>query len=200
LLWSIRLGYFLFTRFLERGEDWRFVKARKHAGYHLFAWTMQGVWCFIQGLSLLMVNEYGKEAHQVNLLDVIGIAVWSTSLAVEALADQQKLDFVRQYPDRETRPFIQTGLWAYSRHPNFAGETGCWVGLFIMSCSQLSDNPLYLAASFAAPMWSLVFLQQTTVPWLEVLADRKYGGEAEYQRFKRETSEYWVLPKRPAYL
>ena len=44
LIWSFRLGYFLFMRFLERKADFRFVEARSRYGYHLFAWTSQGAW------------------------------------------------------------------------------------------------------------------------------------------------------------
>jgi steroid 5-alpha reductase family enzyme len=129
LLWSVRLGYYLFARFLERGEDFRFVRARKHPGYHFFAWTMQGVWCFLQGLSLLLLNEHQPPAPSpLGVLDLVGVAVWFASLSCESVSDIQKLGFVRRFPVRSKRPFIRQGLWAYSRHPNFAGEVCRWRG------------------------------------------------------------------------
>jgi len=201
LVWSLRLGYYLFARFLERGEDWRFVKARKHAGYHFFAWTMQGVWCVLQGLSVLVMNELGARDVPLGPWDAVGFGVWVAALAVESIADLQKLAFVRRHVDRVSRPFINEGLWAYSRHPNFAGETGCWVGVFIVCAQALPPLPDWRAGLAAcAPLWSAVFLQQTTVPWLEVLADRKYARDRKYVEYKRSTSVYLILPKRPAWI
>jgi len=124
LLWSFRLGWFLFSRFLERRSDFRFIEARKKHGYHMFAWTSQGVWCFIQGLPLLLLNlvEKTNDNHPgepLNRIDRLGWMLLLTGLAIETVADKQKLAFQRSYPKRSSRPFIQQGLWSLSRHPNY---------------------------------------------------------------------------------
>lgn len=192
LVWSSRLAWFLFSRMLERGEDWRFVRARKHPGYHFFAWTSQGLWCYCQAqavLGLLLAASEDIEAS-TGWAVALGAVVWAVGFSLETVADAQKLAFVRQNPVREKRLWIDQGLWRYSRHPNFCGETLCWLGISLV-CHQA---PIRQAAF--APVFSMLFLQQTTVPWLDLLADAKYQNHPGYAQYAATTSKYWLLPKR----
>jgi len=204
-LWSFRLGYFLFTRFLERGEDWRFVRARHYPGFHFFTWTSQGLWCFFQGQSILALNNIVDRSYKSPALgtafDYLGLGCWALGLGIETLADMQKLDFVRRYPERRTRPWIEEGLWAYSRHPNFFGETLTWVGIALFCLSGLDrTDTQQLAMCAFAPLFSAGFLMQTTVPWLDILADEKYGHNPEYSKYCRRVARYMLLPRRPEWL
>lgn len=88
-LWSARLGVFLFLRFLERRGDFRFVRARHRAGYHFFAWTMQGAWCWLQGFPLLLLGSVRTQPG-IGLLDFFGVVVWGAGLLIETVADSQK--------------------------------------------------------------------------------------------------------------
>lgn len=206
LIWSFRLGYFLFTRFLERGEDWRFVRARKYPGFHFFTWTSQGLWCFLQGQSILALNNvtsptYDNAPPLGTVLDYLGFICWAIGLGVETAADLQKLTFVRRYPNRRTRPWIEEGLWAYSRHPNFFGESLVWVGLALLTYSALdTSNSPEVAMCFFAPIFSAAFLMETTVPWLDILANEKYENEPGYKEYCRRVSKYVLLPQRPTWL
>ena len=207
-LWSLRLGYFLFTRFLERGEDWRFVRARHYPGFHFFTWTSQGLWCFFQGQAILALNNVVLSdfiAPKLGTpLDYLGLCLWAFGLGIETMADQQKLEFVRRYPHRSTRLWIEEGLWAYSQHPNFFGESLHWVGITLMCISGLpppsSGNEEAFYMCIFAPVFSAVFLQQTTVPWLDILAAEKYATIPAYLDYRRRVSRYFLLPRRPSWL
>ena len=203
LVWSLRLGAFLFTRFLERRADFRFVKARAFAGYSLFAWTQQGAWCFLQGLALLTLHREAAAGGAAGsgftgwtMLDVAGWLVFWSGLFVETLADLQKLAFVRRYEGRPNRPFIQEGLWAYSQHPNYAGESTVHLGIFLACASGLPQR-WQLVCGASSVLFSAVFLMQTSVPWLDHLASKRYGTSAKYRHYVGTTSKYWLLPKRP---
>jgi steroid 5-alpha reductase family enzyme len=103
LCWSVRLGGFLYLRMLERKSDFRFVEARQYPGYLFFAWTCQGLWAFFVGLPLFVINaEQPNETVQVSALlrsvEVVSFIVWAVGLAIESVADHQKLCFVRQVP------------------------------------------------------------------------------------------------------
>jgi steroid 5-alpha reductase family enzyme len=205
-IWSFRLGWFLFTRMLERGDDFRFIEARNRPGFHFFTWTSQGMWCFMQGLSVLALlkSKSSLSPPLLTLTDVIGIIVWCWGIFIESLADSQKLAFVRRFPNRtKRRPYIHEGVWSYSQHANFCGETTCWIGICILSYAGIAYSPDLVQISIIAPIFSAMFLMQTTVPWLDVLADRKYAhGEysAAYGEYKNKVSSYWVLPHRPLWI
>jgi steroid 5-alpha reductase family enzyme len=202
LIWSLRLGAFLFSRFLERRADFRFVKARAFAGYSLFAWTQQGSWCFLQGLALLTLHRQaaadtvaGSSFTGWTTLDVAGWLVFWCGLFVETLADLQKLAFVRRYEGHANRPFIQEGLWAWSQHPNYAGESTVHLGIFL-SCASGLPQRWQLICGVSSVLFSVLFLMQTSVPWLDHLASKRYGSSTEYRRYVATTSKYWLLPKR----
>lgn len=135
ILWSIRLGLFLLYRILERKNDFRFEQASKNhkVGYLFFSWTFQGIWCFLQGLAMIMMFDVhylkinGSETNNKVVIpdiftrysDYLGFTIFIVGLATETISDLQKLDFVRKYPNREERPWIESGFWYYSRHPNY---------------------------------------------------------------------------------
>jgi len=204
LLWSLRLGYFLFSRFLERGEDWRFIRARNYPGFHFFTWTCQGLWCFLQAHAVLALNHVNGpmgESHAFgSSMDYLGIFLWGIGLFIEAKADSQKLNFVRKYPFRQTRLWIDEGLWRYSRHPNFFGETLHWVGISVLCFAEIDTNSTAKYMCLFAPIFSAIFLMQTTVPWLDLLADEKYAGNRYYENYCASVSSYVLLPRRPIWL
>lgn len=79
----------------------------------------------MQGLPILALNllEGPQETVPFDKLDRLGWLLFVTGLVVESVADQQKARFLHRFPKRETRPFIEDGLWSLSRHPNYFGES-----------------------------------------------------------------------------
>lgn len=204
-LWSLRLGAFLFLRFLERRSDFRFEAARGKRGYSFYAWTTQGNWCFLQGLALLVAQQapHGETVNgtiQWTVRDYAGWTLFLGALFVESVADLQKLVFVRRFPTREARPYIADGLWRFSRHVNFGAEALVHIAMAALVCAPMYKEPWQVAVAASSALFSPVFLMQTSVPWLEHIADERFGDSPKYKRFKEDTSVFWPLPKRPLFL
>jgi steroid 5-alpha reductase family enzyme len=71
----------------------------------------------------------------LGIAGIIGLALWVAGFAIEVTADRQKREF-RRNPDNSNR-FIQHGLWAWSRHPNYFGEILLWVGIAVIAAPAL---------------------------------------------------------------
>eukprot|EP00658_Telonema_sp_P-2_P039677 TRINITY_DN28359_c0_g1_i2.p1 TRINITY_DN28359_c0_g1~~TRINITY_DN28359_c0_g1_i2.p1 ORF type:complete len:259 (+),score=39.35 TRINITY_DN28359_c0_g1_i2:310-1086(+) len=177
--WSLRLGWFLFRRFLQRGSDFRFVQARHKLGYFFFTWTAQGLWCLPVGLPVLLVQANQEKVGPCGS-DLVGIVLWASGLLLETVADRQKLRFVneREAAGMERR-WIDIGVWKYSRHPNYCGGCVVWLGMAVL-CSP-GQNLGLMAVS---PVFSAVFLMESSLPWLEAVADSRFRQDPEYWRYK----------------
>jgi steroid 5-alpha reductase family enzyme len=126
----------------------------------------------------------------LGVLDAVGCALWLFGFGIEVMADAQKSAF-RNNPDNRGR-FISTGLWAWSRHPNYFGEIVLWTGLFLVSVSQLQGlewlvglSPVFVAG---------LLIAGSGIPLLEADADTRWGSDPDYQRYKATTP---VLVLRP---
>ena len=108
---------------------------------------------------------------------IVGAIIWIIGLIIESFADAQKFSFKKKNKGK----FIQTGLWKYSRHPNYFGEMLCWIGIYVFAGVWLWGliSPLYIIAL-------LVFV--SGIPLLEKKADAIWGKNKAYQKYKKETS------------
>merc|ERR1719210_2715867 len=135
-VWCIRLGSFLFARILRDGKDSRFDEFKKNWLRFLGVWTIQSTWCFfVASPALVMITSEACHAS-MSIIDFVGWTTWLFAFVIEVVADNQKDNF-RRDPANKGK-FITTGLWAYSRHPNYFGEILMWVGICISgtSCFQ----------------------------------------------------------------
>jgi len=126
----------------------------------------------------------------------VGWSIWLISFAIEVVADKQKDDF-RRAPENKGK-FITTGLWAYSRHPNYFGEIFMWVGLCI-SGSSCFHGAGWLA--WLSPLVTILLLTKVSgVPLLEASGQKRWGNDPAYQHYMQHTP--CILPalrKPPAY-
>jgi len=109
--------------------------------------------------------------------------LWLAGFGIEVVADQQKSRF-RADPANRDR-FINTGLWSRSRHPNYFGEILLWVGIAVISIPVLSG---WQWIALATPVFVTLLLTKVSgVPLLEAKAEKKWGGQADYEAYKRST-------------
>lgn len=194
-VWCARLGLFLYWRILSRGEDTRFAEIRDNKLRFLSVWTVQGLWVFLTDLPVLLSVVHGQHSADVHVLDVAGVLLWAVGFALEVAADYQKTKFRRD--PRNKGKFISSGLWAYSRHPNYLGEILLWVGVFLVAVHTLQAEPTYQALAAVSPAFVTLLLTTVSgIPLLEKQGDERWGKDEAYQQYKRQTSVLLLLPKR----
>ena len=180
-VWAIRLGTFLFRRIKKDGSDSRFDDIKPNFARFLMAWCLQGVWVSVTAAAgLAAIASQSKTA--LGVIGCIGIAVWIAGFAIEVIADWQK----RQHRASNPGEFISSGLWAWSRHPNYFGEIMLWVGIAIIALPALSG---WQYATLISPVFVYLLLTRASgVPLLEAKSDKRWGDDPEYQKYKENTS------------
>jgi steroid 5-alpha reductase family enzyme len=189
LIWATRLGSFLFGRIQKAGKDVRFDEIKVSFPRFLLTWTVQGLWVtFTAAAALTAITTTTRRG--LGWAALIGFVIWALGFGIELLADTQKSAF-RADPANKGK-FIQTGLWAWSRHPNYFGEIVLWIGVAIIALPVLRG---WQYVTLISPVY--VTLQLTLVsglPMLEKRADERWGGQEDYEAYKERTP---VLIPRP---
>lgn len=183
VIWAARLGTFLFRRIQRDGFDRRFTRLKTTAIPFLMTWTLQGLWISVTLSCALAAVTAASGTAALDWTAAVGMAIWGFGLAVEVAADRQKQRF-RAAPEN-ANAFIDTGLWAYCRHPNYLGEILLWTGIAVVALPALQGLN-YLTLVSPVFVWALL-MRISGVPMLETRADRKWGGEPAYETYKAET-------------
>ena len=194
IVWAARLGSFLFQRILVAGEDRRFRSIKPDFLQFLMTWTLQGAWVSVTlgaGLAAMTTDAPAP----LGVFAATGAALWLFGFIIEVAADTQKSRFNAD-PANQGR-FINTGLWRWSRHPNYFGEIVLWVGIAVMAWPVLQG---WQMVTLASPLFVTVLLTWISgVRMLERRADRKWGDDPAWRAYKKATP---VLiprpPKQPA--
>lgn len=191
LFWSVRLASFLFLRISRAGKDSRFDEIKQEPSRFLLAWTLQGLWVLLTAACALAVITGGNR-EPLGLVAYVGIAVWTIGILIEIIADRQKSAF-RADPANKGK-FISTGLWAWSRHPNYFGEIVLWTGMAIIAIPVLEG---WQWATLISPVFVTFLLTKVSgVPMLEKSADERWGGQDDYEGYKRNTPVLIMRPPR----
>ena len=182
VIWAARLGTFLFGRIHRAGKDSRFDEIKPSFIRFLNAWTIQALWITLTvGAALVAIAATTRK--ELGLLGVLGLLIWLLGFAVEIAADSQKSRFNLKAENRGR--FIQTGLWARSRHPNYFGEITLWVGVALVAAPVLQG---WQWVTLISPLFVALLLTRVSgIPLLERRADEKWGGQADYEEYKKRT-------------
>uniref|UniRef100_UPI00358E545C uncharacterized protein n=1 Tax=Myxine glutinosa TaxID=7769 RepID=UPI00358E545C len=181
-MWGVRLGAFLLRRVIIDGEDRRFDKMRNNLLLFFIYWTLQAMWIILTTLPTLLLNTNNAEPP-VGLRDYLGWIIWTIGFGIESAADQQKYMFRRNPTNRNK--FIQTGLWAYSRHPNYVGEILIWIGLALPPSTVLVGAQ-HLSLLSPIAVWFLLRYVSGVTP-LELGAAQRWGHNPAYKRYVANT-------------
>lgn len=195
-VWMTRLGTFLYSRILRDGKDGRFDDIRKVWLSFMGAWTVQAVWVTFTELPVLLINDRDDNVP-LTLLDYLAMLSWLAGFLLEATADSQKLAF-RDDPANKGR-FITTGVWRYSRHPNYCGEIMMWCSQAALVSFAAWGHPDWssLLCSWISPAFTaLLLLKVTGVPMVEKAGMQKWGQEPEYLHYMANTN--CLIPGPPA--
>jgi len=189
VIWATRLGTFLFRRIQKAGKDDRFDEIKPSFIRFLTTWTLQGLWVSLT-LAAALAAITTTTRRELGWFALVGFLVWLIGISIEAAADAQKSRF-RANPENKGK-FIQSGLWAWSRHPNYFGEIVLWIGVAIIALPVLHG---WQWVTLISPVFvALLITRVSGVPMLEKKADEKWGGQEDYEVYKANTP---VLIPRP---
>ena len=190
LVWAVRLGTFLFRRVKRDGRDGRFDTIKTDPLRFFMAWSLQALWVLLT-LACALAIITGEEREPFGAVAIVGSILWCAGFAIEVIADRQKSAF-KQDPANEGR-FITTGLWAWSRHPNYFGEIVLWVGIAIIALPVLSG---WRWVTLISPVFVVLLLTRISgVPLLERRGQKRWGDEPEYRRYVERTPV--LVPRKP---
>ena len=182
LIWAVRLGLFLFMRVRMTGKDIRFDRIKTSFSSFLLLWTLQGLWIAVT-LSAALVAITTANRKVFDLFAAAGLLIWACGFVIQVIADLQKSRFHAQ-PHNKGK-FIQSGLWSRSRHPNYFGEIVIWTGIAVIVLPVLKG--LSWIALISPVFVTLLLTRISGVPLLEKKADKTWGGEEEYEAYKKRT-------------
>ena len=187
--WGLRLAGYLLFRIVHMGRDKRFDGVRENFLRFLRFWVFQGIAVWV---IMLPVTVWFASPGDWNPFMTAGLALWALGLAIETVADAQKFA-AKSRPDGESR-WMDTGLWRYSRHPNYFGELLVWWGIFVFVVRDLS---LVGRLTIVGPLAiTFLLLKVTGIPTLEASAARKWGANPEYLAYVKRTSRLVPLPPK----
>ena len=219
-LWLSRLGAYLYGRIVKDGIDHRFTKLKKSYISFLVPWLGQAVWTTFIQLPVILLNDVEDPAAAITALDCVGIAAWFVGFAVEVVADTQKAAFRANSANKQR--YITTGIWRYSRHPNYFGEILMWSAMAliasgehlaqatacatggsvgggvpgVLSCVGAALGVRVIAAWISPAFTAFLLIKVSGVSMLEPLGMKKWGDDPAYVHYMEHTS--CIIPWRPA--
>lgn len=201
-VWAARLSVRIYLRSRGKPEDFRYKKWRDEWGSTFLirsffqVYMLQGAIIFLIALPLTLTNLYGADpifGGALWILAAVGVGAWLVGFYFEALGDYQLAMFLRN--PAHTGRVMDTGLWRYTRHPNYFGESLMWWGIALIACgSNLAAADLLPALlGFIGPaLITFLLLKVSGVPMLEA----HFAGNPEWEAYKKRTSVFIPLPPR----
>lgn len=190
VVWAVRLGSFLFMRVKQDGKDDRFTIMKTQFHWFLMTWTLGGLWVFLTmaaGLAAITSDT----TQPFGLMAYLGLALWIFGFSIEVIADRQKRVFKKN--QQKEKEFITSGLWAWSRHPNYFGEITLWIGLTLIALPVLSGWQL---VTLISPVFVYILLTKISgIPLLENRGMKKWGSDPEYIDYVNRTPA--LILKKP---
>jgi len=189
LMWGLRLCLYLARRNLGHGEDYRYVAMRKRWGpafpviSFLTVYTLQGTLMWVVSLPIQLSH---RQEGSIGVLAIIGVVLWLVGFYFESVGDLQLRRF-KADPSNEGK-VLDTGLWRYTRHPNYFGDACVWWGIALVACSVSVGRWGLIGAA----VMNLLLLKVSGVALLERSLKRR---KPDYQAYVERTSAF--IPRPP---
>ena len=195
LIWGFRLFFYIGLRNWSKPEDFRYVNMRSKWKTHVHIKAYFIVFMLQMTFLLIVSLPIQISAYVDTTLDLfgyiilgVGILLWVIGFFFEAVGDAQLKTF-KSNPENKGK-IMQTGLWKYTRHPNYFGEALMWWAIGIIGLSTLSWISLIGLVGPAFINYLLVFV--SGVPLLE----KKYKDNEAFQAYAKKTSVFFPLPPK----
>ncbi|MGX8796833.1 DUF1295 domain-containing protein [Fusibacter sp. JL298sf-3] len=179
-LWGVRLFVHILKRNLGKSEDFRYANWRKAWGKwvvpraFLQVYMLQGFFMLVIAVPIVFIHA--QTGATFTALTAVGIGIWCVGYFFEVVGDAQLKAFKNEPANKGQ--LITTGLWRYTRHPNYFGEALMWWGIWVIGLSV--DLPVWTIVS---PLTITVLLRFVSgVPMLEKSMRKRPGFEAYARR------------------
>ncbi len=185
LLWGIRLtSHIWFRKIREWKEDPRYAKWREEwgSGWYfiirsfLQVFVLQMVLMLIVAIPILVINLAYTEKDG-NIFFILGVIIALFGLIFETLADMQLKEFLKI---KKPGQIFTSGLYRYSRHPNYFGESMFWLGVSLIALPY---------SSLAILWWVVITILLLFVSWVPI-QEARYAGRGEWEEYKKKTSVF----------
>lgn len=189
-LWGLRLGWHIHQRNQGHAEDPRYAAMRARSP-RTFAYTslltvflLQAALQWLVALPLWAVAR--EPAPALGVLDAVAVLVWLTGFAFETIGDAQLRAFKRDPANKGK--LMTTGLWSWTRHPNYFGDACVWWGFGVFALA--ADAPWWV---LGGPLVMTVLL--TGVSGVAML-EAGMRGRPGWEAYAARTSAFFPLPPR----
>jgi steroid 5-alpha reductase family enzyme len=190
-VWGVRLATHIFSRNRNKSEDYRYLEWRKEWGRYFYirsflqVYMLQGLLLFLIVFPALLTNY--SFSSLLTPMDYVAFSIWLLGFLFESIGDKQLADFIKD--PSNTGKIMQSGLWKYTRHPNYFGEVTQWWGIWLFS---VAASQSYIGIIGPATITVLI-LFVSGIPLLE----KKYIGNTDFEEYKKRTSMFFpMFPKR----
>ena len=183
-VWGLRLAWHIYKRNKGKLEDYRYLAWRNEWGKWFYprsyvqVYLLQGMLLFLIVTPVLLINK--SVATPLNIVDLLGVIVWIFGFYFEAVGDAQLARFIKN-PENKGK-LMQSGLWAYTRHPNYFGEVTQWWGLWLIALSV----PFGFISILGPITITFLILKVSGIPMLE----KKMEENPDFAEYKKRVSAF----------
>ena len=179
-IWGTRLAWHIHRRNRGRPEDYRYQAWREAWGKWFYirsyfqVYILQGVLLMVIATPIVLIN--GQTNNGLGLLDLLGALVWITGFIFESVGDAQLAQFIKNPANKGK--LMQSGLWAYTRHPNYFGEITQWWGIGLMALTV----PLGWLGIIGPATITFLIVKVSGIPLLE----KKMAANPEFAEYQNK--------------
>ncbi len=193
-IWGVRLAYRIYRKNRGKPEDFRYKAWRESWGRTFVLRSFLQVY-LLQGAVIALVSSpvlfsLAYPGTPIPMLFWTGIVLWVIGFAFEAIGDAQLDRFLKD--TARTSRIMSSGLWRYSRHPNYFGESLMWWGIAIAASGIIGISGIALVGFLSPLLITYLLLFVSGVPLLE----QRFAGDPEWEAYKARTSVFVPLPPR----
>lgn len=185
-IWAFRLFTHITIRNWKKPEDYRYQNMRKKWGNsfiklksYINVFILQGFLLYIIALPIISVSN--SQTQKLNLFNIFGLLIWIIGFYFEVVGDKQLKDF-KSKPENKGK-IMQEGLWKYTRHPNYFGESTMWWGIFCIAIVNIRQIGLIISPILI----TILLLFVSGVPLLE----NKYKDREDFIEYSKKTNKFF---------
>lgn len=189
-IWGVRLAWHIHRRNRGKAEDYRYLAWRQAWGKWFYVrsffqvYILQGALLMVIATPIVIINA--QAGNGLGLFDLLGTLVWITGFIFESVGDAQLARFIKNPANKGK--LMQSGLWAYTRHPNYFGEIVQWWGIWLIAVSV----PYGLIGIIGPITITFLIVKVSGIPLLE----QKMAANPEFTEYRQKVSMLIPLPRK----